>query len=236
MLYLTGVTNDRDEPALVAAGVGLIVQPGNSYHLRVDRYPFWGADNGCYADKWDEDKWMRWLEPIPRAGCLFAVAPDVYPDAAATLKRSSDYFDIIRELGFPVALVAQDGAESLELPWDDFDCLFIGGAKGPNEWKTGEQAEGLVRVARTRGKWVHMGRVNSLSRLSRARAMGCHSADGTYLKYRLRQNGATPLADRGVQELAQWRDWLVLNPALPFAAETPSLPVHKEALWLSATS
>jgi len=42
-------------------------------------------------------------------------------------------------------------------------------------------ARELVREAKRRGKWVHMGRVNSLKRLQYATSIGCDSADGTYL-------------------------------------------------------
>ena len=41
MKYLSGVTNDRIEAALVAAGIGLFVNPKNGYHLRVGRYDWW---------------------------------------------------------------------------------------------------------------------------------------------------------------------------------------------------
>ena len=126
MIYLTGSTNDTDEPDLIAQGVGLMVQPGNSYHLRINRYPFYGADNGCYRDRWQEDPWLDWLARLDPERCLFAVAPDVYPDAAATLARSLGYFELVRSMGFPVALVAQDGAEQLILPWDDFDDVRQG--------------------------------------------------------------------------------------------------------------
>ena len=37
--------------------------------------------------------------------------------------------------------------------------------------------------AKAHGKWVHMGRVNSLKRLQYAAAIGCDSADGTYLTF-----------------------------------------------------
>jgi hypothetical protein len=237
MMYLTGATNDRDEPALIEHGIGLMVQPGNSYHLRVGRYPFFGADNGCFADKWVEDTHLAWLEALPRERCLFAVAPDVYPDAAASLERGARYFDLIRSMGFPVAVVAQDHAEKLAYPWDDFDCLFIGGERTPNprhEWKTSAEAEGLVRRARNRGKWVHMGRVNSIDRMERARAMGCNSADGTFVKYRRRKRAGEPEGardGRGAIELRRWLVWLDDHQPLPLnVLETPSLSVYKDAL------
>lgn len=231
MIYLTGSTNAEDEPNLICSGIGLMIQPGNSYHLRASRYPFHAADNGCYNDRWEEDRWLRWLDHlVPRNRCLFATAPDVYPDAVATLERSAGYFDLIRELGFPVALVAQDGAEALTLPWDDFDCLFVGGERTDNprdEWKLCDAAAGLVRFARDAGKWVHMGRVNSLARLFRAAEMGCNSVDGTFLKYRRRKKGGGTTA-RGAVELTRWLRIVNDTPTL-FPFETPSLAVHKDA-------
>jgi hypothetical protein len=112
--------------------------------------------------------------------CMFAVAPDVLGDAEATLERASRMFFWIRYLNFPVALVAQNGLEYLAVPWDDFDVLFIG---GDTAWKLGPAARHLAGEAKRRGKWVHMGRVNSLKRLRYADAIGCDSADGTYLAF-----------------------------------------------------
>ena len=139
-------------------------------------------DNGCFSDRWDEAKWWRFLTDNAHAAatCLFAVAPDVVGDAAATLDRSMPWMPKIRALGYRVAFVAQDGLESLTVPWDDFDVLFIGGT---TEWKLGPQARALVADAKARGKWVHMGRVNSERRYRYAHAIGCDSVDGTFLTF-----------------------------------------------------
>jgi hypothetical protein len=51
------------------------------------------------------------------------------------------------------------------------------------EWKLGEAARDLTTQASVRGKWVHMGRVNSLKRLRYAEMIGCDSVDGTYLTF-----------------------------------------------------
>lgn len=116
-----------------------------------------------------------------RLRCLFATAPDVLGDAAGTLARSEPWTGPMRAwFGLPVALVAQDGLERLDVPWSDLDVLFIGGS---TEWKLGTAARGLVAEAKARGKRVHMGRVNSLRRLRYAEAIGCDTADGTYLAF-----------------------------------------------------
>jgi hypothetical protein len=143
----------------------------------------WCADNGCFGTGYPGDAtWFAWLEDNAHAAgsCLFATAPDVVGDAVATLTRSLPWLPRIRALGYPAALVAQDGLESLETPWDEFDVLFIGGSTG---WKLGRHARALVREARLRGKHVHMGRVNSARRWRYAEHIGCDSVDGTYLVF-----------------------------------------------------
>lgn len=236
-MYLTGATNDGDEPALVAAGIGLMIQRGNSYHRRAGRYPFYAIDIGMgYSEA---DPYLEYVERQDPDRCLFAVSPDCYPDAVESQRRGLEFAPVIREMGFPVAIVAQDGAESLQWPWDEFDALFIGGERNANprlEWKVSGAAERLVHAARRHGKWVHMGRVNSGkdydSRLQRARQMGCNSADGTFLKYRKRQlatDTSNERESRGASELNDWMIWLRTHPVL-FAHESPSLPVHKKAI------
>jgi hypothetical protein len=139
------------------------------------------ADNGCFGKGYPgDDKWFTWLQTLPADRCRFATAPDVVGDAAATLVRSVPWLAKIRGLGIPAAFVAQDGLESLTVPWDEFDVLFIGGTTG---WKLGRHARELVREAKARAKQVHMGRVNSLTRLRYAEAIGCDSADGTYIVF-----------------------------------------------------
>ena len=76
--------------------------------------------------------------------------------------------------------MAQDGLEVLPVPWESFDVLFIGGS---TEWKLGPHARALIAEAKARGKWVHMGRVNSRRRFLYADLLGCDSVDGTYLVF-----------------------------------------------------
>lgn len=150
---------------------------------RVPEGAAWCADNGVFGKGFPgEDAWWAWLSsrPWPAELCLFAVAPDVVGDAAATLERSRPWLPRIRSLGYPAALVAQNGLEALDVPWDEFDVLFIG---GDTAWKTGEHAQRLAREARDRGKRVHMGRVNGWRRWQIAEAFGCDTCDGTFLAF-----------------------------------------------------
>lgn len=142
----------------------------------------WCADNGCFGKGYPGDHaWWEWLDQHPgRDRCAFAVAPDVVADAVATLDRSLPWLPRIRGLGIPAAYVAQDGLEDHPPPWDALDVLFLGGT---TEFKLGPIARAAAAEARARGKSVHMGRVNSEKRLRYAAAIGCDSADGTYIAH-----------------------------------------------------
>ena len=169
----------------------------------------WCADNGCFGKGYPGDiEFLAWLARLPFAeNCAFAVAPDVVGDADATLARSGPFLPVIRAMGFPVALAAQNGLTPETAPWDDFDVLFLGGSpecvpcgyvrpatederkrkRCPlcgrllKEWKLGEAALALANEAHRKGRAVHMGRVNSGRRMRIADAMGCESVDGTYV-------------------------------------------------------
>ena len=144
----------------------------------------WAADSGRFASphRYSDERYLAWLawRAHLAADCLFATAPDVVGNATATLALSAPMFARIRDLGYRVAFVAQDGWPGIDVPWDDFDALFLGGTTA---WKLGHEAADAAAEARARGKWVHMGRVNSLRRLRMADAIGCDSADGTVLRF-----------------------------------------------------
>jgi len=181
MLYLANPAGPAVTAAITAGALGFIDTPAQG-----NRRPpgvTWCADNGCFGKGYPGDeKFLSWLarNAADARSCLFATAPDVVGDAAATLERSAPFLPKIRALGYPAALVAQDGLEDLTVPWDDLDVLFIGGT---TEWKLGPAAAGLIREAKARGKWVHMGRVNSQRRYRLALERGCDSVDGTFLTF-----------------------------------------------------
>lgn len=136
----------------------------------------WAADNDAFL-AWDEDRFISMLcriEAYP--GCLFVAAPDVVGDARATLERFDDWWWEIVGRGLPVALVGQDGAEDLDIPWDALDAWFVGGSTA---WKLSAASADLVLEANARGKWAHMGRVNTQRRMRIAYDFGCDSIDGS---------------------------------------------------------
>jgi hypothetical protein len=203
LYFANPTTGTRD--AMTAGLLGFIGTP-----LQGNRRPAgvtWLADNGCFGKGFDEVVWFKWLQRHSRDAktCVCATAPDVVGDAQATLERSLPWLPKIRALGYPAALVAQDGLEHLEVPWDEFDVLFIGGT---TEWKLSAQARELVTEAKRRGKHVHCGRVNSLKRYRYMEAIGCDSVDGTYLVFGPDENLPKVLSwIRSLEETPALFDW-----------------------------
>lgn len=157
--------------------LGVLCCPRSVYSNNITTWR-WAADNDAYSS-WDAGRFRDMLQLIkPRTGCLFVTSPDVVGDAKTTGHLYALWRDQLAECGHPVALVAQDGLE--HPPWDELDTLFIGGT---DRFKMGDTARHLVRQARERGKWVHMGRVNGHRRLRYAKAIGCDSVDGTSLSW-----------------------------------------------------
>jgi hypothetical protein len=216
MIYLSGVSTAALRARLPHRCLGLMWTPAaytDRQHVCGSTY---AADNGCFTlgDRFDPAAWLHWLARMNLTGCLFAVAPDVVGDAAATLARSAPYFDRLHAMGYPVAYVLQNGQETLPVPWDDIDAVFIG---GDTEWKLSQHAAQLAYAAKARGKWVHMGRVNSRKRLVRAAVMGCDSADGTFLRFAPTTN---------MPRMLGWLRELELAPVLDL--NDPPLPDHEQ--------
>lgn len=180
MLYFANPCGAEVVDLMRAGTLGFIDTPHQQNIRPTD--VIWCADNGCFSSRFKEDHWWRFLERHAHdtALCAFATAPDVVGDAEATLGRSLPWLSRIRELGYPAAFVGQDGQERLGVPWDEFDAYFIGGS---TEFKLSDESRGLAEQALGRGKWVHMGRVNSKKRWKLAESWGCDSADGTFLTY-----------------------------------------------------
>lgn len=157
--------------------LGVLCSPRRVYGDEMTGW-LWAADNDAFS-KWDEGRYRAMLERIRgRDGMLFVTAPDVVGDWHATDRLYGEWRHDLE--GFPVAYVAQDGLQGQHVPWRNITALFIGGT---TEWKMGAQAARLIREAKSRGKWVHMGRVNSYERMRYAQWLGCDSIDGTQFSW-----------------------------------------------------
>lgn len=168
----------------------------------------WAADNGAFSG-FDGEAFMAMLHRhwYARERCLFVTVPDAVGDAAETARLFDEWEPRVRALGYPVAMVAQNGATAATLPWPRMGAVFIGGVlecvpcrytyRGPaprkgeripcplcrhrtlTEWKLGAAAAAICVMGASLGKWVHMGRVSTKGRIRHAAAFGCDSIDSS---------------------------------------------------------
>ena len=194
MIYLSGHICKARHPRL-----GFLLTPDMGNRIPLDA--LLAADNACFSNPiaYSDERYLAHLRRFPKDRTLFAPAPDVVGDHAATVSRSRSMLRQIRDAGFLAAFCAQDGWDDRTAPWDEFDALFIGGTT-EFKFRKGREAIG---AAKARGKWVHMGRVNSRERLHAAASIGCDSADGTFLRFG---------PDVNMPRLISWLDSLSNSP------------------------
>jgi len=132
----------------------------------------YGLDNGCFTE-FPEKKWNKLLAEAEENMPLFVCLPDIVADARRTL----DLFYYFKPLtsGLPRALVLQDGVGNFEIPWGDIDAVFVGGT---DEFKISTECINACRAAKMMGKWVHVGRVNTVGRVQNWMELG-DSLDGS---------------------------------------------------------
>lgn len=181
-LLVSGATQTiRDElrkhPALAREHLGHLLTPDNRNKISTicsTGLPI-AVDNSCYT-RCQPGKIAQLWGSVYGVPILWATMPDVVADAQRTLDMFAEWLPVARVLNLPVALVAQDGLESLCVPWDEIRCLFVGGS---TTWKESEHALSLADEARRRGKLVHVGRVNTQARETVCRKLRADSFDGS---------------------------------------------------------
>jgi hypothetical protein len=176
-LFVSGATAtirrhlDRDRLGLL-----LVPDAGNSPQVALSLGLPWAADNAAFSG-FRPAAFCGLLAKISgHPDCRFVACPDVVGNAAETLRLFQIWSPILRSLGLPVALVGQDGVERLDIPWQQMDALFLGGS---TDWKLSPGAASLVREAKRRSLWAHMGRVNTRLRFRYAYRLDCDSVDGS---------------------------------------------------------
>jgi hypothetical protein len=195
ILFVSGSTNTvRRVAPLCVGNLGLLLTPKNRNSVAsiIETGLPWIADNGAFSgfDPAGFQSFLRKITDKPR--CQFVVCPDVVADAKATLAMFDEWCWPCRRTNQPVAFVGQDGLENLTVPWYAFDAFFIGGS---TEWKLSNAAMELAKTAKREGKWVHMGRVNSLKRMVYANLIGCNSVDGS---------SASMFGDKYIHKYCRW--------------------------------
>ena len=158
----------------IGVGVGQLLTPLTRYRLRDPSRP-WAIDNGGFSEL-DVNGLIALLkrEEHHREKCLFVTCPDIVGSAQRTL----EVFNVWRPKldGWKVALACQDGQESLPIPWDEIDAVFIGGS---TSWKCSDHVTHIIKTAKLFDKWVHVGRLNDPQRFAHFERLGANSCDGT---------------------------------------------------------
>jgi hypothetical protein len=177
MLLVSGATKTVRRLAGPGVPLDVLFDPlsNNGPSLARDMGLRWAADNGAFTgfNEVAFEKMLKRLFGLP--GCLFVAAPDVVGDWDATRDLFEEWGPRIRRMGFPVAVVGQDGWEPETFDWDQADACFIGGT---DDFKLGREAVAMIREAHSWCKWVHVGRCNRNRRIRKFWDMRADSFDG----------------------------------------------------------
>ena len=187
MMLLASMTAEQMRP-FAHPSLGRLVVPriaqgmGETIELGIP----WAADNDAFQG-WTparEARFVAMLDAITGLrGCKFVACPDVVGDHHATRALLADWHDPIHlDRRLPLGYVLQDGITAASVPWPYLDAVFVGGT---DRFKGSPVVTEIVTEAKRRGKWAHMGRVNSVRRMRYAASIGCDSVDGTkYSRWR----------------------------------------------------
>jgi len=140
----------------------------------------YGLDNGawgCYTKgkPFDVSAFERALASVGD-GADWVVIPDIVAEGAKSLRFSLSWVERLKKYK-PILLPVQDGMTVDEVrPYIDSQVgIFVGGS---TEWKL-SSLPAWGRLAKERGAWLHVARVNSQRRIRLCQDAGANSFDGT---------------------------------------------------------
>jgi hypothetical protein len=152
---------------------GQLITPRQRYTCGEGEF---AIDNSAYSE-FDAKSFKSLLrrEKPHRERCLWVAVPDVVGNGRRTL----EVFDLLSPglMFWPLAFVAQDGIEDLQIPWEHFECLFIGGS---TDWKMSQTVVDLLKTARILEKATHVGRISTPDRYRRFAGLA-DTCDGSAL-------------------------------------------------------
>ena len=153
--------------------IGQLVTPLTAYKAWDGIF---AIDNGAYSG-FRHDVFERILhrDRDKKEHCLFVAIPDSVGNPIETnelWKKRLTWVDT----SWPLAYVAQNGIHEIQIPWDEFTCLFIGGL---DPWKESVDVQKLLTRAHKENKHIHIGRVNGYKRFKYFTDLGAHTCDGS---------------------------------------------------------
>lgn len=135
--------------------------------------PF-ALDNDAFTlgQAWEARPWLDMLARTRAQQCSprWILVPDVVGDRQATLDRWATFAPIAADTGWPLAFAVQDGMTPADVP-SAAEVIFVGGSTSW-KWRT---LSAWCRAFRR----VHVGRVNTVARLTYCEQQGVESVDGT---------------------------------------------------------
>lgn len=176
--YASRTGTRRNLAALRAAGWRLLVSAAGP--LRSEGFPY-GLDNGAWSAysagrPFDEKLFSTALRKLGR-DADWTVIPDVVAGGPASLDLSLRWMRTVLDETPRALLAVQDGMIASDVRgWLGSRVgLFVGGSTA---WKERTMQE-WGNLGAELGCWVHVGRVNSVRRISMCSAARAHSFDGT---------------------------------------------------------
>lgn len=156
--------------------IGWMVSPATGFFPPRDLIPY-AIDNGKYAafssnSEWDENAFFHLLDKYKFRSHqpMWVVVPDAVGNKDETWWLWDRYEPRMRQYGWKLAFVAQDGMVPTDVP-RNADVVFIGGS---TNWKWRNVALFAASCER-----VHVGRVNWHDKLEYCQRLGIMSVDGS---------------------------------------------------------
>ncbi len=121
----------------------------------------YGLDNGAFT-QFKAGTFTRMAEAaVDDSRCRWIAIPDYPMCAYSTIGLFRHWKHVIRRKR---AFVLQNDIYRYKtlIPWNEIVCVFVG---GDDRFKESREAVEIAIEARERGKWVHVGRVNTVRRL-----------------------------------------------------------------------
>jgi hypothetical protein len=157
--------------------LGWLIGPTAFPKTKLREWMPYALDNDAFSAfsknrPWNVEAWRDMMAAVSqeRQTPRWVLVPDVVADKAATLEKWRVFAPEAAMHGWPIAFAVQDGMESADVP-SDANVVFVGGTTAW-KWRTAKRwASEFPRV--------HVGRVNTSSKLWFCQDAGCESVDGT---------------------------------------------------------
>lgn len=177
ILYASRTGTRRNLEELRKFGWRLLVSAAGVWRHEGFRY---ALDNGAWSafqkgQRFDGDKFLRCCDVLG-AEADWIVLPDIVGGGLASLEMSLAWAERVAVYGAPLLLPVQDNMCCFDvLPATARFGLFLGGT---TEWKE-DTMQMWGDIARRRGCYYHVARVNTARRMRLALTAGAASVDGT---------------------------------------------------------